>query len=123
VPTNINRASLYWKDAARQHEPEAEYRLGEAYQRAIGFSNRNPELAEELFRRAAESGQPEASTVVGRLLLKDQSTVNDAIALTATGAKRSHPPAMYVSHTTMYIHVTCNERSKLLFLFYSLSYY
>jgi TPR repeat protein len=65
VDKNVREAVKWWKKAAAQGNPEAEYELGIAHHEGLGGLAKSDKKALEWFRKAAEHGEPRAELNVG----------------------------------------------------------
>jgi len=66
VPVNFSQAAKWYRLAAAQNNPQAQYELGKSAADCKGFSSDNPEML-KLLRRSAEQGYRDAQEVLGHL--------------------------------------------------------
>ena len=81
VGPDYNQAVKWWTKAAEQGHANAQYMLGDMYERGQGVGQSDRE-AVKCYTKAAEQGNAQAQFFVGRLYEKGQGVpLNDVIAL------------------------------------------
>jgi hypothetical protein len=78
VEQNLAAAAFWWRKAANQDHPQAQYNLGLCYARGVGMAYDAKE-AFYWFKRAAELGLPEAQNGVAFLYATGQGVPKNVI--------------------------------------------
>ena len=78
IPQNAGEARVWYRLAANEDVPEAEFAMGELHRDGLGVAE-DLHQALRWFRRAAKHGSIEAQVRVGRMRLKGEGASRDAV--------------------------------------------